>query len=420
MKCENFETIIADYIYNELNDSQKQEFEKHLETCEKCKSNLEAYKKVIEASKKNIITPDLTEINKKILEEAEENITIDKKYVFTSYILPLAMIFIVGLSAVIVSQFTNNDKSEIQTSNVAFNKEYPLSESESEKTAMQTNSITVATFKAKDVNQEETLEDLLNKNKKGKVFLAKKETDKKDEIDINDEKNIEIDKTTGFNPLNEKASGDIMRRNGSAQSVAVKRDAFKEEKEEQKEEIKEVEAGFGGADKNEDIYKDADLKKTVKTDDMFVAEGMKSDAGIGRTGADKETVNNLDDSITLQTAKKTQVTAEVTGGSDFSKTKTVATKSESSIVSKESSENIAAGDGKKDKYDLSKDFEDKKYKFIVELLKNKVSLTNEEKTYYLKSLLKMKKCEDLSKYNDELNKFLSPLEIEIYKEICSK
>lgn len=419
MKCENFETIIADYIYNELNDSQKQEFEKHLETCEKCKSNLEAYKRVIEASKKNIITPDLTEINKKILEKAKENITIDKKYVFTSYILPLAMIFIVGLSAVIVSQFTNNDKSEIQTSNVAFNKEYPLSESESEKTAMQTNSLTVATFNVKDVNQEESLEDLLNKNKKGKVFLAKKEADKKDEIDINDEKNIEIDKTTVYEAQTEKASGDIMRGDGSAQSVAVKRDAYKEKKEEQKEERKEV-AGFGGAARNEDIYKDADLKKTVKTDELFAAEGMKSDAGIGRTDADKESINDLDDSTTLQTAKKTETSIETTGVSDFSKTKAVANKSETAIVSKKSTNDIVAGDGKSESYDLSKDFEDRKYKFIVELLKNKTSLTNEEKTYYLKSLLKMKKCEDLNKYKDEFNKFLSPLEIEIYKEICSK
>ena len=49
MECNKFRELIFEYLDGELDDNTVKEFEKHMKSCENCKKELDAYKKIIES-----------------------------------------------------------------------------------------------------------------------------------------------------------------------------------------------------------------------------------------------------------------------------------------------------------------------------------------------------------------------------------
>lgn len=61
MKCEEFENVIIDYLENKLDSGFKKEFEKHLETCEKCLDELTDIQRILRVmSEEKMEKPDET------------------------------------------------------------------------------------------------------------------------------------------------------------------------------------------------------------------------------------------------------------------------------------------------------------------------------------------------------------------------
>jgi len=61
MKCEEFENVIIDYLENKLDSGFKKDFEKHLETCEKCLDELTDFQWILRLmSEEKMEKPDET------------------------------------------------------------------------------------------------------------------------------------------------------------------------------------------------------------------------------------------------------------------------------------------------------------------------------------------------------------------------
>lgn len=59
MKCEDFETIMIDYLENQLDNERKLEIEKHLKTCERCLDELMDLQQILRLmSEEQMIKPD--------------------------------------------------------------------------------------------------------------------------------------------------------------------------------------------------------------------------------------------------------------------------------------------------------------------------------------------------------------------------
>jgi len=129
MNCYRFETLISDYLDNNISHSMKSEVEKHLGKCPNCRAKLEDMKQILHSLHRLPKLQTSANFNEKLMEEIEHRKS-KEKFIFKQFVYkysqPLStaaavIILLFGVYYIYNSIFPNMPNQKISTSEIQNN-----------------------------------------------------------------------------------------------------------------------------------------------------------------------------------------------------------------------------------------------------------------------------------------------------------